>query len=96
MKYCYNWFLRTAHQGGASDSSGMAGALFRPPTPDREEVQEELFVEVSKQSAELTASKVEIGFNWQHQMGAQKAGYLKALKRGTAIQGGKDFVRPTT
>ena len=37
---------RTAAAGGASDSSGMAAAMFRPPTPEVEEVVEELCVEV--------------------------------------------------
>ena len=64
-------FSRTANQGGASDSSGMAGALFRPPTPEMEEVgvdddnddnhddvqvEEEAFVEVRTEGGALMAT----------------------------------------
>ena len=41
LKVVTSKFSRTANQGGASDSSGMAGALFRPPTPEMEEVGED-------------------------------------------------------
>ena len=47
---------RTANQGGASDSSGMANALFRPPSPEMEEVEEEPCVEVRMEGGGLMAT----------------------------------------
>ena len=71
LKVVTSKFSRTANQGGASDSSGMAGALFRPPTPEMEEVgvdddnddnhddvqvEEEAFVEVRTEGGALMAT----------------------------------------
>jgi len=47
---------RTAAAGGASDSSGMAAAMFRPPTPEVEEVVEELCVEERSEGGQLLAT----------------------------------------
>jgi len=47
---------RTASKGGATDSNQMASALFRPPTPEMEEVQEEPFVEERAPGGQLEAT----------------------------------------
>merc|ERR1719153_2131147 len=50
------YMRRTANKGGASDSNQMASALFRPPTPEMEEVEEEPCVEERDGGTQLEAT----------------------------------------